>query len=50
VRAVLAAVAPGSYLLIVHPASDIRPDASRQMESRLNDLVAQGGPTATTRR
>jgi len=41
VREVLAAVAPGSYLLIVHPASDIRPDASRQMESRLNDLVAQ---------
>jgi S-adenosyl methyltransferase len=28
VREVLAAVAPGSYLLIVHPASDIRPDSS----------------------
>src|ERR1700689_2755717 len=41
VRELLAAVAAGSYLLIVHPASDIRPDASRQMESRLNDLVAQ---------
>jgi SAM-dependent methyltransferase len=41
VREVLFAVAPGSYLLIVHPASDIRPDASRQMEARLNDLVAQ---------
>ena len=41
VREVLAAVAPGSYLLIVHPASDIRPDSSRQMESRLNGLVAQ---------
>jgi S-adenosyl methyltransferase len=25
----------------VHPASDIRPDASRQMQSRLNDLVSQ---------
>ena len=41
VSEVVAAVAPGSYLLIVHPASDIRPDASRQMQSRLNDLVAQ---------
>ena len=28
VREVLAAVGPGSYLLVVHPASDIRPEAS----------------------
>ena len=41
VRDILAAVAPGSHLVIVHPASDIRPDASRQMEARLNDLVLQ---------
>jgi len=41
VREVLAAVAPGSHLLLVHPASDIRPDASKKMQSQLNDLVAQ---------
>lgn len=41
VRAVRSLIAPGSFLLIVHPSSDIRPQASRQLETRLNELVAQ---------
>jgi len=41
VSAVRSMMAPGSFLLIVHPSSDIRPRESRQMEARLNDLVAQ---------
>jgi SAM-dependent methyltransferase len=41
VAAVLDETAPGSYLVLVHPASDIRPEASGKMQSRLNDLVAQ---------
>ncbi len=35
------AVAPGSYLVIVHPSSDIRPEASTGMAASLNRLVAQ---------
>jgi SAM-dependent methyltransferase len=41
VSAVRSVMAPGSFLLIVHPSSDIRPQQSRLMEARLNDLVAQ---------
>jgi hypothetical protein len=41
VRRVMDAVAPGSHLVIVHPASDIRPEASAGMATRLNRLVAQ---------
>jgi SAM-dependent methyltransferase len=41
VRRVMDAVAPGSHLVIVHPASDIRPEASAGMAARLNRLVAQ---------
>jgi SAM-dependent methyltransferase len=41
VSAVRSLMAPGSFLLIVHPSSDIRPQSSRRMEARLNDLVAQ---------
>jgi len=41
VTRVMDAVGPGSHLVIVHPASDIRPEASTEMATRLNDLVAQ---------
>jgi hypothetical protein len=41
VRRVMSAVPVASYLVIVHPASDIRPEASTDMASRLNRLVAQ---------
>lgn len=41
VRRAMAAVPPGSHLVIVHPASDIRPEASTDMAARLNQLVAQ---------
>ncbi len=37
----MSAVAPGSFLVMVHPASDIRPEASADMAGRLNQLVAQ---------
>lgn len=40
-KTVVGAAAPGSYLVLVHPASDIRPEASGTMQSRLNNLVAQ---------
>jgi S-adenosyl methyltransferase len=35
------ATAPGSHLVIVHPSSDIRPEASAQMAANLNRMVAQ---------
>ena len=41
VRRVMDAAAAGSCLVIVHPASDIRPEASTEMATRLNELVAQ---------
>ena len=41
VRQLMGAVAPGSFLVMVHPASDIRPEASADMACRLNQLVAQ---------
>jgi S-adenosyl methyltransferase len=41
VRRAMGAVPSGSHLAIVHPASDIRPEASTEMAARLNELVAQ---------
>jgi hypothetical protein len=41
VRAYLDAMPSGSYLMILHPSSDLHPEASSQMQSRLNDRVAQ---------
>lgn len=41
VRRFTGAVPPGSALILVHPASDIRPEASTGMADRLNRLVAQ---------
>jgi hypothetical protein len=41
VHRAMSAVASASYLVIVHPASDIRPEASADMAGRLNQLVAQ---------
>jgi S-adenosyl methyltransferase len=41
VRRAMDAVPSGSHLVIVHPASDIRPEASTEMAARLNELVAQ---------
>ena len=41
VGALMNAVAPGSQLVIVHPASDIRPEASAGMAASLNRMVAQ---------
>jgi hypothetical protein len=37
----LAAVPGGSYLVIAHPSSDLRPEASAGMAARLNRSVAQ---------
>jgi len=37
----LAAVPAGSYLVIAHPSSDIRPEASAGMAASLNESVAQ---------
>ena len=41
VRRAMSAVPSASYLVIVHPAADIRPEASTGMAARLNQLVAQ---------
>jgi hypothetical protein len=41
VREVMNATAAGSALVVVHPASDIRPQASTDLAARLNQLVAQ---------
>jgi SAM-dependent methyltransferase len=41
VRRLMEATAPGSHLVIVHPSSDIRPEASAQMAANLNQTVAQ---------
>jgi hypothetical protein len=41
VSRLMEATAPGRYLVIVHPSSDIRPEASAQMAANLNQLVAQ---------
>jgi hypothetical protein len=41
VSQLMGATAPGSHLIIVHPSSDIRPEASAKMASNLNQTVAQ---------
>ncbi len=41
VRQLMAATAAGSHLVIVHPSSDLRPEASAGMTASLNRLVAQ---------
>jgi hypothetical protein len=41
VRRLMAAVPPGSYLVISHPASDIQTAAMAGMASRLNEFMAQ---------
>jgi hypothetical protein len=41
VRRLMRATVPGSHLVIVHPSSDIRPEASAQMAASLNQLMAQ---------
>ena len=43
VRRLMAAVPPGSYLMISHVASDIEPEKMAEMAKRLNRLVAQKG-------
>lgn len=47
VRQLVAAVPPGSYLAISHPASDIDTGAMVSMASRLNQLTAQKGTPRT---
>jgi S-adenosyl methyltransferase len=37
----LAAVPPGSYLVLSHPTSDVRQDQVTAMVARLNDLIAE---------
>jgi hypothetical protein len=37
----MAATAPGSHLVIVHPSSDLRPEASARMSDTLNQAMAQ---------
>jgi S-adenosyl methyltransferase len=41
VNSLLAAVPPGSYLAISHPAADIETEAMAQMAERLNKLMAE---------
>jgi hypothetical protein len=41
VSRLMEATAAGSHLVIVHPSSDIRPEASAQMAANLNQMVAQ---------
>jgi S-adenosyl methyltransferase len=43
VRQLMAAVPPGSYLLLSHVASDIEPEKMAEMGKRLNRLLAQKG-------
>ena len=41
VAELMSAVPAGSYLVIAHPSSDIRPEASTRMAASLNESVAQ---------
>jgi SAM-dependent methyltransferase len=41
VRRLMAATAAGSHLVIVHPSSDLRPEASARMSQALNQAMAQ---------
>jgi hypothetical protein len=47
VRSLLAALPEGSYLVVSHPASDIRPDSVAEMTRKLNQRLK--GPNATVR-
>ena len=47
VARLMAALAPGSYLVLAHPASDIRPARMAEMTRRVN--VRMRGPQATMR-
>ncbi len=47
VRSLLAGLAEGSYLVVSHPASDIRPDSVADMTRRMNQRLI--GPKATVR-
>ena len=42
VRRLLAGLAPGSYLVLAHPASDIHTTAIGQAATRFNQLAEQG--------
>jgi hypothetical protein len=43
VGSLMAAAAPGSYLVLTHPAADIESESMAEMAKRLNALVAQKG-------
>ncbi len=47
VGALLDAVPPGSYLLLAHPASDVRPAEIAEMMNRVNQRIS--GPQAMAR-
>jgi len=47
VRSLLAGLPEGSYLVVSHPASDIRPDSVAEMTRRMNQRLK--GPKATVR-
>jgi hypothetical protein len=47
VSSLLAALPPGSYLILAHPASDLRTDAVSEMARRMNQRL--GGTKATLR-
>ena len=47
VRSLLAGLPEGSYLVVSHPASDIRPDSVADMTRRMNQRL--NGPKATVR-
>ena len=47
VRSLLAGLPEGSYLVVSHPASDIRPDSVADMTRRMNQRLK--GPKATVR-
>ena len=47
VRSLLGGLAEGSYLVVSHPASDIRPDSVADMTRRMNQRLI--GPKATVR-
>jgi hypothetical protein len=47
VAALMRALAPGSYLVLAHPASDIRPAQMAEMTRRVNERMR--GPMATMR-
>jgi hypothetical protein len=47
VRTLMHGLAPGSYLVLAHPASDIRPAEQAEMTRRVNERMS--GPRATMR-